>query len=74
MSQGWERRILARRLDQTQRASRLRFLTREPDRHAGFQFGRIALRVETQTQRIAIVVADGPLGLPGRERPEGYEF
>jgi hypothetical protein len=31
-------------------ASRLRFLARERDRHAGFQFGRIALRVETQTQ------------------------
>ena len=32
------------------------------------------LRIEAQAQRIAIVVADRALGLPGRERPERQEL
>jgi hypothetical protein len=31
--------------------------------------GRIALRVEAQAQRAAVVIADRPLRLPSRERP-----
>src|SRR4051794_31230023 len=31
---------------------------------------RIALRIEPQPERVAIVIADGALGLPGRERAE----
>ena len=36
----------------------------------GSKRGRIALRIEAQAQRVAIVIADRALGLPGRERPE----
>src|SRR5262245_12106799 len=54
----------------------------EPDRHTGLEPGRIALRIEAQAQRIAIVIADRALRLPGRERPNrpklgdsgGYRF
>ncbi len=31
---------------------------------------RTALRIEAQSQRVAIVTADRTLGLPGRERPK----
>ena len=39
----------------------------EPDRHAGLDPGRIAQQVEAQPQRAAVVIADRPLRLPGRE-------
>src|SRR5215510_9462865 len=42
----------------------------EPDRHAGLELRRIALRIEAQAKRIAIVIADRTLGLP---RCEGSE-
>src|SRR5882724_6321196 len=46
------------------------FSTSNPDRHAGLKPARIALRIETQPERIAIVIADRALGLPGREGAE----
>ena len=46
----------------------------EPDRHAGLEPGPIALRIEAQAQRIAIVIADRALSLPGRERPDRLKF
>src|SRR5262252_3788051 len=42
----------------------------EPDRHTGLEPGRITLRIEAQAHRIAIVIADRALRLPGRERPD----
>src|SRR4029077_5773022 len=44
--------------------------SRYPDRHAGFDPARIALRIEAQPERVAIVIADRALGLPGRESAE----
>jgi hypothetical protein len=46
----------------------------EPDRHAGLELWLIALRVKTQVHHAAIVIADGALGLPGRERSERRQF
>src|SRR5215510_512278 len=42
----------------------------EPDRHAWLEAGRITLQIEAQAQRIAVVIANRTLGLPGRERPQ----
>src|SRR5262249_39614567 len=42
----------------------------EPDRHAGLEIGGIALRIEAQPQRAAVVIADRAFRLPGRERAE----
>ena len=42
----------------------------EPDRHAWFEAGRITSQIEAQAQRIAIVIANGTLGLPSRERAQ----
>src|SRR5262249_298388 len=42
----------------------------EPDRHAWFEAVRMPLQIEAQAQRIAIVIANGTLGLPSRERAE----
>lgn len=42
----------------------------KPHRHAGREPRRIALPIETQAQRRAIMIADRPLGLPGRKRSE----
>ena len=39
----------------------------EPDGHARLEPGRIAQRVEAQTQCAAVVIADRPLCLPGCE-------
>src|SRR6476619_4039739 len=41
----------------------------EPDCHAGLE-PRRALHIEAKTQRAAIVIAGGTLGLPGCERAE----
>src|SRR5262245_17022847 len=46
----------------------------EPNRHAGLEAARITLRIEPQAQRIAVVIADRALGLPGRERSERHEL
>src|SRR5262245_53285235 len=48
--------------------------TRNPDRHARLDVARIASRIEAQPQRIAIVIADRALGLPGREGTEWPHF
>ena len=39
----------------------------EPDGHARLESSRSTLWVEAQAQRVAIVIADCALGLPGRE-------
>src|SRR5260370_36385718 len=39
--------------------------TLEPYCHAGLEVGRIALRIEAQPQRVAIMITDRALGLPG---------
>jgi len=44
--------------------SSLSFSTSDPDRYAWLEAIRIALRIETQPQRIAIMIADSTLGLP----------
>ena len=46
----------------------------EPHRHPGLEGGGIAERIEAQAQRVAVVIADGALGLPGRERPERHQL
>jgi hypothetical protein len=33
-----------------------------------------ALRVESKAQRVAMMIADRPLRLPGRERPERHQL
>jgi hypothetical protein len=38
-----------------------------PDHHARLEPGRIALRIKSQSQRVAVVIADRALGLPCRE-------
>src|SRR5262245_63554628 len=42
----------------------------DPDRNAWFEAGRITLQIEAQAERIAIVIANGTLGLPSRERAQ----
>src|SRR5215831_17220906 len=64
---GYLRRFLAAKRRQSRSAI-------EPDRHAGLEPGRIAQRVKAQTQRAAVVIADRPLRLPGRERPERHQL
>src|SRR5262245_33397811 len=51
-----------------------RRLAIEPDRHAGFEPDDIALRVEPQAQRVAIMVADRTLRLPSGERSKRHEL
>src|SRR5215467_15924796 len=46
----------------------------EPDRHAGFEPAGIALRVDAQAQRVAIVGADRTLRLPSGERSKRHEL
>src|SRR5262249_9752821 len=48
--------------------------TLEPNRHAGLQSRPIAVRIETQAQRIAIVIANRTLGLPGRKRAKRHKL
>jgi hypothetical protein len=50
------------------------FSTSNPNHHAGLKSTRIALRIETQPKRVAIVIADRALGLPGREGAERPEL
>jgi hypothetical protein len=46
----------------------------EPDGHPGFEFGRITFGIEAQAQRVAVVIADSALGLPGGKDPERPQF
>src|SRR5262245_8627290 len=46
----------------------------EPHRHAGLEAGRITPQIEAQAQRIAVVIANRTLGLPGRESAERTQF
>src|SRR5262250_2009748 len=48
--------------------------TIEPHCHARLKFARIALRIEAQAHRIAVVVADRALRLPGCEGPERQDL
>src|SRR5262245_42506390 len=43
---------------------------KEPHRHTRLENSWIALWIEAQAQRVAVVAAGGALGLPGRERAE----
>jgi Protein of unknown function (DUF433) len=45
-------------------------LTLDPDAHAGLEACRFFLRVEAQAQRVAVMIANDPLGLPGGEHSE----
>jgi len=47
-----------------------REVARNPYRHAGLEARGIALRIESQAQRAAVVIADDPLGLPGGKDAE----
>src|ERR1700760_4650610 len=47
-----------------------RVSTSNPDRHAGLEPARTTLRIETQPERTAVMIADCTLSLPGRERTE----
>ena len=47
---------------------------RHPDRHARLERGRVALRIKPKAQRVAVVVADRALRLPGCEYPERREL
>jgi hypothetical protein len=42
----------------------------DPDRHAWLEHYNTSLRVKSQAQRVAVVIADHPLGLPGGEGPK----
>jgi hypothetical protein len=44
--------------------------TSDEDRHAGLESACIVSHVKTQARRVAIVIADRTLGLPGREVAE----
>ena len=46
----------------------------DPDRHARLKVGRLSLRIEAQPKRIAVMIADHPLGLPGGEDSERPQF
>jgi hypothetical protein len=46
----------------------------EPDGHPGLKFGHIALGIEAQAQRIAVVITDRALGLPSRKWPQPQEL
>src|SRR5215813_3716295 len=48
--------------------------TVEPHCHTGLEGGRIALRIEAQAHRIAVVITDRALGLPSCKRPKRQEL
>jgi hypothetical protein len=49
-------------------------LKRDPNSHTWLNACRAPLRVETQAQRIAVVIANNPLGLPGGKDSEWPQF
>src|SRR5260370_10232469 len=46
----------------------------DPNGHARLEACGLALRVEAQAQRIAVMIANNPLGLPGSKDPERPQF
>src|SRR6266511_5863754 len=46
----------------------------KPNGHPGLEFGHIGLGIETQAQRIAVVITDRTLGLPSRKWPQRQEL
>src|SRR5437588_12995118 len=43
-------------------------LVLDPNSHARFEVCRLALRVEAQAKRVAVMISNDPFGLPGGER------
>src|SRR5215471_1162058 len=60
--------------DRPPRLSRAPASILDPNRHARLEIRRLSLRIETQAQRVAIMIADYPLGLPGGEGAERPQF
>jgi len=52
----------------------MRRLAMDPDSHPRLEADRIGLRIESQAQCVAIVIANRALGLPSRERSERHEL
>ena len=46
----------------------------EPHRHAWLEAARVAFRIKAQAKRVAIVIADCTLGLPGRKLSKRYKL
>jgi hypothetical protein len=42
----------------------------DPNSHTWFEACGLSLRVEAQAQRIAVMITNNPLGLPGSKDPE----
>src|ERR1700686_687979 len=49
-------------------------LVLDPNSHARIEACGLSLRVEAQAQRIAVMIANNPLGLPGGKDPERPQF
>src|SRR3954467_11711187 len=49
-------------------------LVLDPNSHAGLKACQFPLRGEAQAKRVAVVIANDPLGLPGGERSERSQF
>src|SRR5712671_6050174 len=49
-------------------------LVLDPNRHTRLEACRLSLRVEAQAKRVAVMIANHPLGLPGGERSERPQF
>src|SRR4029077_4466228 len=49
-------------------------LVLDPDSHARLKVCRLSLRVEAQAKRVAVMIPNNPLGLPGGERSERPQF
>src|SRR6266403_1109620 len=65
------------RLPMTQCSAKARespSLMLDPNGHARLEACGLALRVEAQAQRIAVMIANNPLGLPGGKDPERPQF
>src|SRR3954467_12568415 len=49
-------------------------LVLDPNSHARLKACRFSLRIEAQAKRVAVVIPNYPLGLPGGERSERPQF
>src|ERR1700736_5205104 len=49
-------------------------LVLDPDGHARLKARRLSRRVEAQAERVAVMIANDPFGLPGGERSERPQF
>ncbi len=49
-------------------------LVLDPNRHTRLEACRLSLRVEAQAKRVAVMIPNNPLGLPGGERSERPQF